>query len=384
MKKIRDVTVYTVGDSSDIRTWSNVPYFFTETLKKKGIQVNRVNLAPPAPVVFVGRVLWKFIGLFYRNRSYTELRSLPYFLLARWKIRKALRQYPAAEADIFITFSFSSVGMSQRPIIQFCDWTFDYQVRHFERREPDRLEQGCIRREDAQIEGSNLVVSLFPGVAKYMQGRYRNENILYLGNVVNASLQANAEQSIALKVGSQSIVFIGKEKYQAGAQALIAAFRMMRAQFPALSVDIIGMKASDFAEIPEGVRCHGVLDKGNAAEGDLFYSILSRARMFVNTTPNWGGFSASLEAMYFYTPVVVTPYGEFLETFGPEINFGRYCSDASVETLCAQIESILVHPSYDALCLRAHEAVRDFTWDAYTDKFLEAIVSRGLLERRDS
>src|SRR5262249_22085434 len=96
------------------------------------------------------------------------------------------------------------------------------------------------------------------------------------------------------------------------------------------------------------------------------------AKIFVNTTPKWGAFSATLEAMYFYTPVIVTPYKEFVETFGMKIGFGWYCKNNSLD-LCAKIKKILNCPSYDRLCINAHELVKDFTWSAYIDKMLKKI-----------
>ena len=52
------------------------------------------------------------------------------------------------------------------------------------------------------------------------------------------------------------------------------------------------------------------------------YEPFKKAKVFINTTPKWAAFSASIEAMYFYIPVVVTPYDEFTKTFGEHIEFG--------------------------------------------------------------
>ena len=43
---MNEITIFTYGDSNKISTWSNVPYFFTTTLEKKGIIVNRINIRP--------------------------------------------------------------------------------------------------------------------------------------------------------------------------------------------------------------------------------------------------------------------------------------------------------------------------------------------------
>ncbi len=47
-----------------------------------------------------------------------------------------------------------------------------------------------------------------------------------------------------------------------------------------------------------------------------------------------------IEAMFFYTPVIVAPYNEFVEEFGDNIKFGRYIRNSSVEELSTLISEI--------------------------------------------
>ena len=140
-----------------------------------------------------------------------------------------------------------------------------------------------------------------------------------------------------------------------------------------LTLDIIGIEANNFSDLPGGITCHGYLDKGDSKERELYYRIFRNARIFINTTPKWSAFSASIEAMYFYTPVIVTPYNEFLKTFGQDIDFGYYCEENDASLIKNKISSILQNKSYKQLCLNANTAVRDFTWDAYVDKMVEKI-----------
>lgn len=44
--QIKEINVFTNGDALKLSTWSNFPYFFTETLEEKGIKVNRINIQP--------------------------------------------------------------------------------------------------------------------------------------------------------------------------------------------------------------------------------------------------------------------------------------------------------------------------------------------------
>lgn len=43
---MKEVIVFTNGDSSKISTWSNVPYCFTEALLRKQVIVHRVDIRP--------------------------------------------------------------------------------------------------------------------------------------------------------------------------------------------------------------------------------------------------------------------------------------------------------------------------------------------------
>ena len=38
-----------------------------------------------------------------------------------------------------------------------------------------------------------------------------------------------------------------------------------------------------------------------------------------------------------------------------------------------ELKDILNHRNYEALCNQAHESVKAYTWDAYTDKIIEKI-----------
>ena len=385
MKAIKEIILYTVGDSRKISTWSNIPYFVAETLIAKGIKVNRVDLSPPP---FWNRIYmlicFRLLRLFNRRTSFIFVRTRLHFLLARRRIRRALEEFKSADAGIFLTFSFSHAGLSDRPAVQFSDWTYDYFFSYFENRKPDWLERQCVRREDSQIEGANVVFPLFPSVAEYMRSRYRNGNILYLGNVINSLCDPDAVQALEKKAGPGNLLFIGDVKYREGARSLVAAFRVLKAEFPALVLDVVGMEAREFDDLPPGVTCHGYLDKGDAQQRDRFYSLLRNAGLFVNTTPKWGAFSATLEALHFYTPVIVTPYKEFTETFGRAIPFGTYCGDESLETLCGCIRGVLKGADYKALCVSAHEAVREFTWSAYIDRMVRVMEERQEVLRSQS
>lgn len=372
--KIKELTVYTNGDAAQISTWSNVPYFFTETLQQQGIIVNRVNLQPPFLLRGIYKVcIFPLLKLFHKNTTYTFYRTRLNYWIQRMKIKQAIKQFPNAQAHIFLSFSFSAKGLSDKPTVLFGDWTYDHYFRYFENRKPNALEQTFVDREDSLIESADLVFPLFPGVANYMQSRYNNKNIHYIGNVVNTLYEAKKADILPLKKQKNSIVFIGSAKYKTGAINLVAAFEAAKKIVPDLQLHIIGMNDTDFSQLPEGVHCYGYLDKANEKQKAQYYTILKNANVFINPHPKWGAFSASIEAMYYFTPVIVTPYIEYVVTFGKEIPFGAYYNENTGTVLSDEIIKVLQHPEYEQLCKNAHEAVKEFTWNTYISKIVKEI-----------
>jgi len=376
MGPIRELTVFSHGDSRLLSTWSNVPYFFTKTLESKGIRVNRVNINPPSRWEhFYDMTVWRVLNKVIPGGFFTKyLHTAFNHKLIQRRIRKAVGQYPDSDAFIFLSFSHTSKGMSEVPAVLFCDWTVDYYFKYFLNRTPRWFERLPVRRQDALIEEADLVISLFPGVADYLRGYYKNKNIVYLGNVVNSELSVPAAEVIGKKLCSKDLVFIGNRKYVEGANCLIRAYKLLKASDPDLRCHIIGMEAKYLEEAPEGVAFYGYLDKAKDDERALYYSLLQNAKVIVNTTPKWGAFSSTIEAMHFYNPVITSPYKEFVQTFGEEPGFGYYCEAGSVEALHGALVQLFHDPRYEAMCMEAHAAVQPFTWDNYMDRVLERVA----------
>ena len=377
MNKIKEVTVFTKGDSSKISTWSNVPYFFTETLLSKGVKVNRVDLSPiPFLRIIFNRTFYSVEKKINKHSTYDYFRSFMHFTNSRYRIKKAINQYPNSDANIFLTFSFSSAGLTRKPAIQCSDWTYDHYFKYFEERKPDLLEKQCVERENSQIEGSDIVVSLFPTVARYMKKKYTNKNIHHIGHAINTLHDISEVDAIKNKINSNDILFVGSKKYREGAQSLINAFKKVQQNYPELHLHIIGMNTADFKNLPKNVNCYGYLDKGNDADRKRYYTLFKKAKMFINTTPKWGAFSAAIEAMYFYIPVITSPYDDFIETFGSDIDFGYYSEQNTPSLIEENIIKILNHPSYQSLCINAHKSVEKYTWNAYMDKLITKIEDK--------
>jgi glycosyltransferase involved in cell wall biosynthesis len=355
--------------------------FFTQTLERHNIKVNRIDISPDQRL----KLIWILtFGCFFklilgRKTTYSYFRSLVHYVDVKYRIKRALRNFSESDASIFLTFSFSSMRLSTKPTILFCDWTYDYSLKYFAERAPDIMERQSIHRENANIEGADLVLPLFPRAAKYMRSCYKNKNIYYLGNVINSTQENSEAEILELKKISKSIVFVGSSQYVEGARSLIKAFHEFKKECPWLELDLIGMTDDYFEQpLPKGVFCHGYLNKDKTDERKLYYELIYKAKVLVNTTPRWGAFSAALEAMYHYTPVIVTPYPDFVDTFGQEIDFGFYCVNNEVESIVKGLRKVFTDPMHERLCVNANNAAKEHTWDAYISKMLNKIEDIGI------
>jgi glycosyltransferase involved in cell wall biosynthesis len=372
---MNEVIVFTNGDSSKLSTWSNVPYCFTETLIRKGVRVHRVDINPnPRLRRLFNRYVMRVIRWFAPQTTYDYFRSIIHYMDVRHRIEDAIEQFPDADHHIFLTFSFSSAGLSKVTRLHFGDWTYDHHIRYFKDRKPDFFERRSIAREDACIQSSDLIFPLFPRVEKYMIDRYHHPETHYLGNVINAVVGPDDEADIIRqRMSARRILFIGKDRYIEGARKLIEAFSLLKPVMPDLRLDIVGMGVWHFGTLPEGVHCHGYLDKGHPEQRALYYDLIRQARVFVNTTPRWGAFSATVEAMYMYLPVVVTPYGEFTETFSKAIDFGYYCPENRSDLIAAAVSQVFESSDYPDMCRQAHKAVESYSWDSYIEQLMSSV-----------
>lgn len=373
MSKNHEIIAFTYGDANLLSTWSNVPYFFTSALEKKGCLVHRVNIKK---YPFIQKVFNRTVRLFNKDSavefSFTPLGAK----IANRAMKKAIKKYPDADLLIAINFSYSPASISDKKNVILSDWSFEYLIRHFKGREPSKREQREIERQDREIEKSDYVITLFPQIKDDMEKYYSNPNIYYLGNYINCDPKEAEHVDIDEKEKSKRILFIGEKKYKDNALKIMQALDVINQTRPdKIRFDIIGMEETDFDELPSFVNCFGYLNKSNKEENKVFYQLLKGAKFIINTSSGWGGWSSIVEAMYLYTPIITSPYGDFVKEFGESINFGIYCMDNEIETIAQAIKVIMDANSegYKQMCKNAHEAVKDNSWDSYADRLLKLI-----------
>ncbi|MEH3113540.1 glycosyltransferase [Pedobacter terrae] len=377
MKEIREINVFTLGDSSLARTWSNVPFLLTKTLEKSGYTVNRINITPNRLLQFIfNRFIHPLTRYIKKDNVFLYERTWMNDLLTNQRIKRFNKRYPNADLNIFTNFSFLN-RFSNKPNVLFCDWDLHIGINQRMGRRPYYFEQLAIDRQRKVIEKSDLIISLFPKSAEDMKNRYAKENICHLKqNVINSLYQKELieKEIIDQKNNSHDLLFIGSVNYISGANLLIEAYQELKSTFPSMKVNIVGITEEQFGrELPDDVHCYGYLDKADAMERDIYYQLLLNARIFVNPTPVWGGYSSTIEAMYFYTPIIISPYEEFTSEFGNEIEFGRYCRQFSVAELTQHILSLFNSNVFSRSSMLAHQAVSEYTWDRYVAIMMEKI-----------
>lgn len=365
----------TTATSKDYKSWSNIPYLLHKNLQKKGYKVTNIVLRefPPIKLFFnlPLRVLVKYFGF---KSNYYYVRTPIHFFFT-WVYSQYIRIVSEPD-DVMVVqgFSYPPRNDKNRMLI-VGDWPSAYLFEKFLKRTPGHWEMKSIAREDKVIEKADAVVTLFPDVLEYMQQKYQNKKIYYIGNVINVDDDyINISPDILhKKANSKSLLFIGQPFYIDGANELITAAESLRSRGYELDVDIVGIEPILLKQRHDWLTIHGYLDKGNPSDKRKYYNLLENAKLFINTTQAWNAFQATLEAMYFYNPIVVKPNENLAQTF-PMLENLSYIVSGKGNSLEEQIvKSIVQHDEYIKKCKASHLAVEPYTWDRFTQNLIDLI-----------
>lgn len=374
--KLRQITVFTEGDSSKLATWSNVPYFFTETLIEMDYKVNRVNISVWN---LVGKIydhsISQLLCILFPNHAYQFERTPIYNWLVEQKLKKYVEKDKNSDLYVFMSYTFYN-KWNKVPSITFSDWSYDYYIKKRCNRTPYFFEHAYLRKQFESFTHTTLIVSLFKGCADYMKQQIPRANVTFIGNnVINIKVlpPTKIESIIKKKQEKLCILFVGMKKYLSGAQLLIEAFKLLKVNYPNAELHIVGMDNSLLHFDDTSIYYYGYLHKDVETECRIYYKLLKEASIFVNPTKQWAGYSSTVEAMYYYTPIIVSPYNEFTQEFGHNIDFGLYNEIFDPNTLRDNILRIFTDKNYEGICLSAHNQVKDYTWHSYMLRLLKEI-----------
>lgn len=371
---MKEILFFSYGDSNDISTWSNVPYLFTRALERKGYIVRRVNLFPHRIFsILYNRVMLRFARMFrHKYSGCPYIRSRFFKLLAEMRICRSVNKYPSAVLCVFSCFDFYN-KFNKIPTVLFGDWTLDIQILDREERRPQKYELRYFDQQHEAICHAQYVVPMFPTCADIIKERHPEGNVIYLGRgVVNSTYSAPivADDIVDAKSRSRIVLFIGRSHYMEACKKTISAINDLQSE--GYELHVIGMRRDEIDDLNAGpnVHFHGFLRKDVEEEARLYYDLMKAAHIFINPSPTWGGYSSTVEAMYFYTPVIVSPYEDFVREFGTNNNFGIYNKDYTAKGIVKDIKEISGADKYKDICINAHQKVCCYTWDNYIEILL--------------
>jgi glycosyltransferase involved in cell wall biosynthesis len=361
----------TTAPSRDYKSWSNIPYLLHKNLEKSGFVVENYVMREMEPLKTVFNLPVRVLNKYFKlGTTYFYVRTPVHFFITCLCSR--FIGIISAKQDVMVVqgFSYPLHNRKNRQII-LGDWPSEYLFEKFLKRQPSRLEQKSIDRENAVIESADAVVTLFPNVCSYMLKKYKNKNIYSFGNVVNVDDEIVVPVDIwKRKLKSKRFLFVGQPFYMQGALDLIAAARNLRQQGIECEVDIIGIDSSLIGNKYAWLKIHGYLDKENPDHKSRYYELLSDARLYVNTTPGWSGFQALLEAMYFHNPIVVRP-NEILVSYFENMTALGYTLEGDQSSLeSILIDSLVDETKYQLMSDTARKAVESLTWNSFTRKLI--------------
>ena len=376
-----EIIVFTNGNSNDIKTWSNVPFLFTSTLERcssdYNIIVHRCDTRPfvekfiPAKIIL--RVIDFGLGLVFGRYCWIET-TKTYGKIIKYKMKKEIKKYP--NSDCIFSFSFSdTVPSFKGKKVLFHDWTIQYAIEEHLQRQPQKFEWKVIERQEKGIKDADYVITFLPNVYEKLSLKF-GDKIKYIGQFINILEPFSLDDSIINeRYETNDIVFIGKAKYK---PALIelekAVLEYNKKHNGKWKINVIGMKnttnKSDFCQF------YGYLDKKISYQREEYYSILKKSKIIVNTMDDWFGISSILEGMYYGLPIIVNPNIDTYETFGKNISFGYYVDSNNSNLILNAIDCIsnISLDEYRKMSIESRNAVNDYTWENYINKFLKLLL----------
>ena len=364
----------TTVPSKNYKSWSNIPYLLHKNLEKRGYVVENYVMWEIEPFKTVFNLPIRVLNKFFKlEATYFYSRTSVHFFLTHLYSRYL--GLVSSKQDVMIVqgFSYALHNKRNRQIL-LGDWPSEYLFEKFLKRKPNWLERRYIERETAVIEAADVVITLFPNVREYMVRKYKNKNIYFFGNVVNVDDDVVVPPDIReRKQNSRRLLFIGQPFYLIGALELIAAAQNLRQQGFECEVDIVGIDPTLLGVEYEWLKVHGYLDKAKPNDKARYYELLSNARLFVNTTPEWNGFQALLEAMYFQNPIMVRPNESLSAYFSNLSSFAYLLVDEGpkLETMLAQ--SFVDCERYMQMSDTSRKSVESSTWNEFTTKLADLL-----------
>lgn len=367
------------GDANDINTWSNVPFFIQNELKKQGYKIHYINTGARTKIgAFVHKSISKILRQILNEGNKYDIRYFNiYKYIKEQEIKKCLEKNPNVERIVYLCEVPSKLPTNKIPCNILIDFTIEYAIKVLEEREPTKREKLFIQKQDHALMEFQSVFVLFQDACDHYKTYYNTEKFHALkGHIINSlDLEYSKEEMLKNREISRNFLFIGRKKYINGMMTIVEAIKRYNQKFAekTLTLTIIGITKEQLGIDEDWINCRGYLSKNNNVEKKTYYKEILTARAIVNTTVNWGGMSSTVEAMWFGCPVITSDYAEFIRLFGNNIDFGYYCKPEDIDSLYERIIQIMDcnKDEYRRMCLTANDSVKGFTWSACVEQLLK-------------
>lgn len=359
-REIVNILLVASGNPESAGTWSGVPCRVVSELRRQGHCVvcgdfSNVWWIKPWRVAY-NRCLCKYFRIF-KCKSFMATR-VGILLNSIW-LKRELRRSKDIDLVVAMSFYFDGKNLG-KPLVLVHDWTIGYLRALFGDRK--------IQTEDVEIDApafnamhyARKVVALYPKSAEYMKS-YVGERVSYICNPINVDTPADMGARIDAARGSRHILVVGGSVYRRNVETVLMAAD--RLGISDVVVDVVGCSDVSYKPVNATVRFHGYLDKAKPKDGQLYDSLFTVARCFVNVRRGWCGGSSVAEALYRGVPVVVSSNPEIECLYGgcPAVSL------VEPENVAALAERLKVlfsmgRSEYEAICRAAHERTKNDTY----------------------
>lgn len=385
------INLFTLGDCTDINTWSGLPYYFYQNLLNHSVTVRPISLIPSESVTY--RSLGRLMALRARAMQFVcpqyesdLFRTKPYHMLANRQLRSVARQHTDVDLNVFLTFTYSSYQYAGVPVIHYCDRTYEHHLEDIGR-PPTRNDREFIRIDQRNIENADLVLTTGQQCCEFIKTRYKPKQALCLrpGHSTDIDVQ-DPERLIAAKERSTDILFIGRGAHKRGVDILVQAFKMFNEpQRDQYTLHIVGVQPDELPEelrtADPSVRFYGYLDRNVPADLERYNNLMRSARLFIMPMRP-GPFPGVIREVQLHcTPIIASNVSDNSETL---ING---CNSVLVNSLeprdfARQIEC-LIHdgPRWRQLALNGHASRKQGAWAHTIEEFLDIVRDSKLVKR---
>jgi len=361
---LTEITLFTRGDATRVSTWSGLPHGCASALEARGVTVHRIDTTP-------GKRTQRLLRGLDRLRRHVKfdddrLRQVVASRGERRIVAHACREFPRSQCNLFLTYSFSSRGVSELPAVLYCDQSFAELLEGEGRVNLSQGERLRLAEEESALRGADLLLSTSSHCIAFLASHYLLHNIsgapVYGMNLTG--LEGTPNPPFVAKLDSRAIVFVGSAIGNRGLDLLLEAFRRFDSSTDEkYTLHVVGFEEGAVPGDWPNTEWHGRLDKDVPDQAQRYWGLLKQARMFVIPSRKGPLPGAILEAQYLGTPVITTSVGgaEQLVQHGET---GLMLESATAESVYDGMRRLVTDPDlWRRLALNGHEHALRWTWE---------------------